>query len=95
MKLLFFMFLFISGLSLTQKRILFSIDSVTFYQTPKIFNYSDPVEDTSVTFYSEIDYYVLYDLDLNNNTISIYYNRQIFKYSITKKQINSDLFLFL
>ena len=74
MKNLFLIFIFINNLFLSQNRILFSIDSVTFYQSPKFFDTVTPIEDSSVIFYSEIDYYTLYDLDLNLNTITIYYN---------------------
>jgi hypothetical protein len=94
MKNLFLIFIFINNLFLSQNRILFSIDSVTFYQSPKFFDTVSPIEDSSVIFYSEIDYYTLYDLDLNLNTITIYYNRNMFKYNIIKKEINSDFIVF-
>lgn len=94
MKLLFFIFIILSNTFLSQNRILFSIDSVTFYQTPKFFDNGSHIGDSSVIFYSEIDYYVLYDLNLNLNTMTIYYNRNIFKYNILKKEINSD-FIFV
>ena len=67
---------------------------MTFYQSPKFFDTVSPIEDSSVIFYSEIDYYTLYDLDLNLNTITIYYNRNMFKYNIIKKEINSDFIVF-
>ena len=94
MKLLFFIFIILSDTFLSQNRILFSIDSVTFYQTPKFFDDGGHIGDSSVIFYSEIDYYTLYDLDLNLNTITIYYNRNVFKYNIIKKEINYDFIVF-
>jgi len=94
MKNLFLIFIILSNEFLSQSRILFSIDSVTFYQSPKFFDTVNPIEDSSVIFYSEIDYYTLYDLDLNLNTITIYYNRSVFKYNIIKKEINYDFIVF-
>ena len=90
MKILIVLFL-LSNFCLSQTKVLFSLDSTTVYQSPKRLDMDETLNDNETLYYSEIDLYSLYELDLNKNYLTVYHNRSVSKYKILNKHVNSDI----
>lgn len=81
----------LSNFCLSQTKVLFSLDSVSVYQSPKRLDMDETLNDNGTLYYSDIDSYSLYELDLNKNYLSVYHNRSVSKYKILNKHVNSDV----
>lgn len=90
MKFLILLLLF-SNFCLSQSKILFSIDSITVYQSLKKLNLDETISDSETFFYSDISSYSLYELDLVSNSLNVYHDRNLLKYTILNKSIISDV----
>jgi len=90
---IFVVLLLISNFCISQTKVLFSLDSITVYQSSKRLDLSETVNDTETLFYSGIDSYSLYELDLDKNFLSVYHNRSVSKYKILNKNVNSDILI--
>ncbi len=90
MKMFVVLFL-LSNFCLSQTKVLFSLDTVSVYQSSKRLDMDETLNDNETLYYSDIDSYSLYELDLDKNYLSVYHNRSVSKYKILNKYVNSDI----
>jgi hypothetical protein len=88
---MFVVLFLLSNFCLSQTKVLFSLDTVSVYQSSKRLDMDETLNDNETLYYSDIDSYSLYELDLDKNYLSVYHNRSVSKYKILNKYVNSDI----